>query len=891
MVRALIFTTSFLLTTFNLIGQTQVCVGDDIGICAGESLTIDLCEAEQGDTSVVFLGNINTVTLGDDQYSQVVPVGFNFTFYGNSYSEVLISSNGYITFNLGDAGGFSPWAINNPIPNPNNPTNAIMGPWHDYNPNNGGIIGYTTIGAAPNRQFVVVYKEVFMFGDPAEGCSGIVLHEGSNKIEMFLDEKPIIPGWNGGASIQGTHNQGGTIAHPVPGRNFPTQWSASLDGYAWVPNGANSYAVSQIPYRAYVIGNSQLFWRDTEGNQYASNDNNITVTPAPAAGSNEIGFFVNYSSCAVNDFLTSDTTWVTVSEFDITIDVENDECSNGTGEATVTVDGGEEPITFQWDDPNSQTTTTATGLFEGEYNVTITDGFGCSITETVLIDDSPLEVDIITTLESCIGSSDATAAVIVDSIIGNVTYEWSDSLGQTTATATGLSAGVYEVTVTDENNCSVTVQVEIETIPEMIVGLISSEDVSCHGGNDGQAAIEVAQGTPPYSYFWETSEETTANASSLISGENTLVVTDANGCDVSFDVTLSQPDSLFIAFISEDIEICREDSTLITVAGDGGSSDYTFTWRAYNQVIGTGDSIWVNPVMNGTNYCVELTELCGSPAADTCMTVTFPEDIFPSLATDTNGTCIPTEIQFTNTTDSDRVELTIWNYGDGTIDTLVGLSSTNNTYEDPGVYDVTMEVISSEGCRYEFTYDKLIYAYRFPEADMYFNPNPVSIFEPITRAVPQTTPDVVAYEWFTPSAVPDYSTEQTPWLRYPTEEAEYEVTLVVENAFQCRDTAVRVVRLINEVQLFAPNTFSPDGDEFNDRWRVYMEGIDIQSFHLIVYNRWGKVVFESFDPDGEWDGTFNGARVPEGTYVWRLEAQGLEDDAMFETNGFVNIIR
>ena len=891
MVRYLVLVLFSLIMAFFASSQTEVCIGSDVGICEGETIEIDLCNSEQGDTSVVFLGNINTVNLTDDDYSQPVPIGFNFTFYGTPYNEVLISSNGYITFDIGAAGGFSPWTINDPIPNPNNPLNAIMGPWHDYNPNNGGVIGYTTIGNAPNRQFVVVYKEVFMFGDPTEGCSGIVLHEGSDKIEIFLDEKPIIPGWNNGASIQGIQNQDGTIAHAVNGRNFPTQWAASLDGRAWLPDGPNNYDIFNIPYRAYVIGNSQLFWRDTEGNQYTSNGNSIEVTPNPSGGTNEIGYFVNYSSCAVNDLLTSDTTWVTVSDLEVSLDGLPDECTNGDGEITATVSGGEAPISYQWDDPDNQTTATATGLFEGTYTVNVSDALGCTVIDSFTVEDDPIQVDIVTTMESCAGAADGSATVSVDSTFGNVTYLWSDSLEQTTHTATGLTAGTYEVIVTDDEGCSSVVEVEITTIPEMIVGLVDSSNVTCNGGNDGQATIEVTQGTAPYSYEWDVSGETTPNAEELVAGSNNVLVTDANGCQTMFEVILGEPDSLRISFISEDVEICREDSVLITAQGEGGSSPYTFTWIEYGQTIAQSDSVWVNPEIDLTNYCVILSEQCGSPEADTCMTVTFPEDIIPSLAADTLGTCIPTEINFTNTTESDRVATTIWHYGDSNSDTLAGLISTSHTYTDPGVYDVSMEVTSTEGCKYEYTYNQLIYAYRFPEADMYFNPSPVSIFDPIVRAISQTTPDVVTYEWFAPAAIPDFSTEENPLLRYPAEEMEHEVTLVVENEYQCRDTAVGIVRLVNEVQLFAPNSFTPDGDEFNDRWRVYVEGIDILSFHLIIYNRWGKVVFESFDPEGEWDGTYRGRRVPEGTFIWRLEARDRENDEKFEVDGYITVIR
>ncbi len=871
--------------------QNQVCIGEDLTICEGDQVTIQTCQGQSVDTNVVFLGNINTVNLGDDQYSQAVNIGFNFQYYGNTYSQCLISSNGYITFNLGSAGGFSPWAINNAVPNLGTPLNSIMGPWHDYNPNLGGIIGYTTIGTAPNRQFVVVFKEVFMFGDPTEGCSGIVLHEGSNKIEVFLDEKPVVPTWNNGASIQATQNATGTIAHPVPGRNFPTQWSATLDGKAWVPNGPNDYIVSNIPYRAYVIGNTQIVWMNTLGAQLTPSGQNLIVSPTAPAGSNQIGYYINYSSCAVNDMLTSDTTWVTINNISLDTQSEDDFCSNAQGSATVIASDGIEPYDYLWNDPDSQETETAEGLAEGTYEVTVTDALNCTATTTVNIGDTPIDLIMSFTPSSCIDSEDGTASVVIDPAPSGATYSWNDPAEQTTSTAINLSPGIYTVTVETDEGCVNSADIEVEPLPEMVVGLINSEDVTCNSGNDGQASIEVTQGTAPYFYFWETSGETSASASQLVAGVNKVLITDDNGCQTQFDVELDEPNPLEISFLTSDLIICREDTALLTVQGVGGSSAYTYTWFNGGQLLGQGDTLLVSTESDSTLICVRLTEQCGSPIAEECMLITHPDFINPMLEADTLGTCIPAEINFNNITESDDVAFTIWKYGDGNIDTIPSLNPAFNSYENPGLYDVTMEVISSEGCRYSFTYEDLISAYPFPVGGMYFNPTPATIYDPVVTGFGQGTPDVISYEWFAPDAIPSYSNEMTPVFRYPAEEMNHDVMLVVSTANECRDTVTSVVRIIEGAQFFAPNAFSPDGDEFNQTWKLYVNGIDIFTFNVQIFNRWGEVVFESNNHDFQWDGTYKGRPVPEGTYIWKAQFKDAEFDVKYDRTGHVTIIR
>lgn len=94
-----------------------------------------------------------------------------------------------------------------------------------------------------------------------------------------------------------------------------------------------------------------------------------------------------------------------------------------------------------------------------------------------------------------------------------------------------------------------------------------------------------------------------------------------------------------------------------------------------------------------------------------------------------------------------------------------------------------------------------------------------------------------------------------------------------------------------EVLLYAPNTFTPDDDELNQNWRVYMEGIDLYDFELLIFNRWGEVIWESHDISVPWDGTYNGKPVEEGTYTWVIRAKDLLNDAKYTYNGHVNVIR
>lgn len=891
MKKILFLLSTLIVSTSGIFGQT-ICLGDDETICAGDEITMEICSST---TSPNAIGTVTPLDLNvDDGYSDVIPIGFDFEFYGNTYDELIISSNMYLTFETGDANGYSPWAINDPIPDPGNPVNAIMYPWQDINPaaSTDDFVGYKTVGTAPNRRFYIVYKNIEMFDDPIEACSGIILYEGSNRIETILDEKPLNAGWNGGAAIHGLHNEDGTLADVVPGRNFPTQWTANLDSWEFVPDGANAYTINEIPYEAIVIDNIDFTWQDTEGNTYATSGNSLTTTPVAVAPSDSIGFFVNYSSCAVSDLQTSDTSWITVNEIDVAFSNTDDFCTQGNGESMALGSGGSAPYSYSWNDPSNQTTQTATNLFEGNYSVTVTDAIGCQTTESVTIGDTPISLNTEYTQVSCPGGSDGTATVEIDPAPTSATYDWFDAGNQNTATATGLAAGTYNVAIETDVGCQDTATVVVDEVPEMIVGLVSSEDVTCNSGNDGQAVIEVTEGTADYSYSWNTSGETVSDPSELVAGTNTVTVTDANGCTIDFDVDISEPDALQLISVSPDTIACVDDSVMLYATGVGGSSDYTYTWRNNGDVVGVGDTVYVTPKSDNSEYCVTLTEQCGSPDTQDCMSISYPEEIDPLISPDNTGACVPVEVNFDNVTNtSETIDYTVWDYGDGTVDTVQGSNTASHSY-DIGLFDVSIEVVSDRGCKYTNTFNSLIEGYAYPTADFYVNPNPASVFEPEVDIFSQSSGDAISFQWFAEGAEPDFSTLENPTFKYPSEVENYPLILVVENGNGCRDTVERLVRIQNEVLIFAPNSFTPDADGANDRWRVHIQGIDISSFHLELYNRWGELVFESFDPNGEWDGTYGGMGiVKEGTYIWKIKARDAENDNKYEFKGFVNVLK
>ena len=175
----------------------------------------------------------------DDRFSSsYIPLGFDFCFDGFEFTQVLVSSNGYVVFDPigcssnmpgGNAapGNTSDWSISAAIPNTNDaPRNAIMFPWQDVDPSVGGTIKYQTLGTAPNRRFVLTFDNVPYFSCNSLLFTGqLKMFETTNDIEMHITNKEICAGWNGGDAILGIHNYNGTVS--VLGINYPTNWTAT----------------------------------------------------------------------------------------------------------------------------------------------------------------------------------------------------------------------------------------------------------------------------------------------------------------------------------------------------------------------------------------------------------------------------------------------------------------------------------------------------------------------------------------------------------------------------------------------------------------------------------------------------------------------------------------
>ncbi|MEM1320839.1 MAG: T9SS type A sorting domain-containing protein [Bacteroidota bacterium] len=328
-----------------------------------------------------------------------------------------------------------------------------------------------------------------------------------------------------------------------------------------------------------VVTDYQYLWSDPMGQTAAAATGLVAGT---------------YTVTVTDDNDCSSTVEVEVMEpptLDLMIDGENLACNgDGNGTATVNPSGGTvaSDYTYLWSDADAQTTATATGLSGGTYTVTVTDDNNCSGEINVTIEEPILlEVSMNHTDLNCAGDTDGTATVSATggSVTTDYTYLWNDANAQTSATATGLTAGTYTVTVTDDNNCSTEINVTIDQPAAIDLSGMSS-DVSCSGAMDGTVTVTASGGTVAgdYTYLWSDGDaQTTATAIGLNAGTYTVTVTDDNGCSQQMDVTVTAAVSIDATATATELDCNGDSDAAASVSASGGTGSLRYLWSVNAQ--------------------------------------------------------------------------------------------------------------------------------------------------------------------------------------------------------------------------------------------------------------------------------------------------------------------
>jgi len=277
--------------------------------------------------------------------------------------------------------------------------------------------------------------------------------------------------------------------------------------------------------------------------------------------------------------------------------------SNSFASAFASATGGTAPYVYTWS--MGATTPSVFGLPPGAYGLTVTDAAGCVGTEQVVVEATdPIEISVGLQAPSCAGQNDGSLSAAPSN--GQPPYQFNWNTGSTASSITGLTAGTYTVTVTDDNGCTAVRSVSLEA-PETLILETASTDATCIGSQNGLASVSVSGGTGAYTYSWSNGA-TTANVSNLDPGAYIVTVTDSNGCSAEAVAEIKELSAMEAAITASPISCNGAQDGALQVAASGGSGVYT----AYNWSNGAQG----NPLngLGAGGYTVTVTDELGCEA-------------------------------------------------------------------------------------------------------------------------------------------------------------------------------------------------------------------------------------------------------------------------------------
>ncbi len=381
-------------------------------------------------------------------------------------------------------------------------------------------------------------------------------------------------------------------------------------------------------------------------------------------------------------------------------------CNGGVGTATAAGSGGTAPYNYAWS-PIGGTAAIGTGLSVGTYTVNVTDKNGCTASTKVVMTQPAAISYVVSFTKATCDQANGTASIAVAGGATPYTYAWNPS-GETTATATGLKAGTYNVSVNDNNNCTASATVTV-TQPTLVTASVTiNSQVSCNNGADGSGSITASGGTTPYVYNWNPGGNTNANATGLFALSYTITVTDANGCTATADASLTEPTAILVN-ITEPRLICKDSTGDLFANASGGAPPFKYAWSA--GCLATTSTAQITPITT-INYSVVVTDAHGCTASAQIILQFGPS--FASEITGKKSVCI-----------GDSTFLCAKALGGVGLDTYIWEPSGNTNscvYIAPGnVSSVDYTVAVVDGCGATSTVSTTITTDPYPSVNMYAN--------------------------------------------------------------------------------------------------------------------------------------------------------------------------
>lgn len=533
------------------------------------------------------------------------------------------------------------------------------------------------------------------------------------------------------------------------------------------------------------------------------------------------------------------------------------------------------PYTFVWNDSLSNNED-LTGLPEGSYTVTITDQSTCDTVLTFDVSGRPdMTFDTLVTMPTCGGGTDGAVTLVVNGATPPYQYNWQNSGFGPDNGLTNISRGDYTVIVRDANGCDTTLVLpvrELELVLDPSVEAVTQP--TCNGFSNGSIIVDIANGLGPFRYDWNDGlgfrDENSLQ--DVRAGVYIVQVRDANLCEGNFTFNMEDHPPVTLSFDTENASCNGTTDGSATVIPSGGVGNYTYSWSngETKKTITDLPAGTYSITVRDANQC-EITR-------DTI--ITEPEAILIEVTNVINLICngAPTGA------------VTVAGSG-GTMP--YNYSINGNSFQPEPTFnglpagDYTIIIEDAEGC--QSTTDATIIQ---PPALVVDAGEDQTIELGYTVDLQAIANDFnVVFSWSPPDGLSCVDCPDPTSM--PARTTVYTVTIVDEDNCTASDS-LKVTVTINR-PLYAPSAFSPNGDGANDYFTIFGGPGAKQIRKLVVFDRWGNMVFETNDvPLGQerfgWDGTFNGKPMSPGVFAYYTEVEFI-DEIIVSKEGDITIVK
>lgn len=832
----------------------------------------------------------------DDKYSSVISIGFPFPFFGTTFTQLVASTNGYLSFDITKATLFSHFGILNNsgalsattgtpqnLPSTLYDKGLIMGPYHDLDPayttSPTKMIKYDLVGTAPYRRWILSFYKVPLYysinncDQLIENTHQVVLYESLGIVEGFINDKQICTGWNQGRAMIGMQNMNRDAGIMAPARKASdAPWGSIGMNESWRFVPASGPSLLQ-EVTLYDLAGNIISFGDT-----ASNGNNVldvnfqNVCPPLANGITSYIVKSKYKSILDPTIFIFGTDTIRVarnSGITASTNTVDASCSNGnTGTITVNVTSGVGPFEYSI---NNGVTYQSSNVFTappGTYTILIRKvGTTCplSISATITTTATTITATAVTTIANCSNGNIGAITISVTSGVGPFEYSIDNGLTYQSSNVFNRPAGNYTIIVRKTGTtCTGTVNATITAGPSAITASYFVTPVKCNGGSDGTITINAAQGSPPYQY--SSNGGTTFQVSNIFNlpqGTYAVRIKDGIGCTKDTTINITQPASLSLSATTINATCSPTPDGIITATAGGGVSLFTYsingtTFQVSNQFSVIPGTYTVT--VKDNNGCTKTTQAI----------VGLTNTLILTGRTDTS-ICKGDSARLTTISNAATLAWTPTNdLSNPNIASPVAKPATTTTYTLTAQLGVCIK-----------TYSVKITVNPLPIVDA--GPDVVIIAGDIT--ILQGSTNTGTYLW-SPATGLNSTTIANPTAK-PDTTTRY--TLSTVNSFNCKasdDVLITVLPYCVKPR----GAFTPNGDGNYDTWYVTDGTACLLNIEAHVYNRYGNKVFESKHYTNDWKGTYNGKSLPVGTYYYVLRFT-LINGKVVDQKGNVTILR